>query len=188
MTVTIPAYCPTCRQFFHSNAFGIGGSGSIHLIDCATDCPRGHPAKFLYGSYSVKDNLLSLATGSPETLRIIRELAEKAVAGRIKQEEAVEKIVDLAPSLAPIFQGNKSTLLPYLALLVYLIVELAKAMVSGSQPPTAIHNKNEITIQQPVFQEPERQSKRKARRDRGKAKQEAKRQRGRGASERLGAG
>ena len=193
MTISIPAYCPTCRSFFKSNAVGLGAGASVMMSNCITTCPRGHDAKFLDGAYSVKDNLLELASTSPETLKVIRALAEQALAGKMKREDAADRIIELAPSLAPILRDSRADLLPYLALLVYLVVELAKAAMPTSQPPTIINNwptiKNEITVQQSESKEPysapterienkdHKHSKRKARRLRGKAKEEARRQR-----------
>jgi len=178
---SIPAYCPTCKNLFNNSAFALGAGASVTIVNCTTNCPKGHTAHFLDGSYSLQDSVLALATDSPETLDILRRLAEQVLDGEIEQKAAAEKIVELAPSLAPIFNGKSQDLLPWFALLVYLVVELAKAGFgnNGVSPiPSVIIN--QIITQQsdghvrPSPSETEtwaidrHRSKRQKRRDRGR--------------------
>lgn len=144
LVTVIPAYCPTCKKLFHSSAFALGANVSVTIQNCKTNCPVGHEAHFLDGSYSLHDNILSIATTSPDTLRLLKDLVERAINGELDKREAAEKIVELAPALSPIFSSRSSDLLPWFALLVYLIVEIAK--ISLAAPRDHIGQYTPITI------------------------------------------
>jgi hypothetical protein len=153
---------------YRTSAFALGEGASVILENVITNCPKGHAARFLDGAYTVKDNILNLAGTSPETLRVMRGIAEQAVAGKIGTREAAAKIIDLAPSLAPIFEANASKLLPYLALLVYLIIEITKAASGGDR--VVIENHTTIIREVIEFTDDQQLSKRQKRRLEGKAK------------------
>ena len=178
---SIPAYCPTCKALYSNSAFALGANAVFNLSNCSTICPKGHSARFLDGSFSLQNSVLELATNSPETLNILRRLAEQVMEGELGQQEAAEQIVELAPSLAPIFNRKSSDLLPWFALLVYLVVELAKAGLGNSgasQVPPVIINQiitqqnNEQAVPSPSETETwsldKSRSKRQKRRDQGK--------------------
>jgi hypothetical protein len=179
---SVPAYCPTCKRLFSNSALALGAGAVLTLSNCSTNCPKGHEAHFLDGSYSLQNSVLELATTSPETLRILQKLAEQVIEGELGQQDAAEKILELAPSLAPIFNRKSSDLLPWFALLVYLIVELAKAGLGNSptsQSPPVIFNQI-IKQQSSERATPSPSETETWALDRGRSKRQKRRDRGRG--------
>jgi hypothetical protein len=110
-----------------------------------TDCPRGHKATFLKGTYTIRDSILHLASSSPETLQAIKKIADAARTGKISAETARDQINELSPGLSSVLTGNSGNLLPYLALLAYMIVELGKATLLGPTQPAIVQNQINIT-------------------------------------------
>lgn len=179
---SIPAYCPTCKGLFANSAIALGAGAGVNIGEsCFINCPKGHTGHFLKGSYSFQDSVLQLASSSPETLSLLRILAEGVVRGEVDREEAAARIIELAPALAPAFSGKPSDWLPWFALLVYLIVELAKVGLSNNESkiaaPVIINQIYNQTQQSQVDTRPSEtgtwvidrtRSKRQKRRDRGR--------------------
>jgi len=177
MGAGIPIYCDVCRRLYAWRGIVISGQATIHAENIVGECPKGHEARVLDGTYTLRNNILTLSAADPRALSKIRTIAEKAMAGAMSYEKARDEILELSPTLGPALKDNASSLLPWLALLVYLIVEIGKIAAGSDPKPTVIENsttiKNEIFIEQ---QEVERSgkgnySKRKQRRIRGKLKE-----------------
>ncbi|MBR1236170.1 hypothetical protein [Bradyrhizobium sp. AUGA SZCCT0182] len=142
------------------------------------------------GTFQVRDGVLQITTasGSESVLGHIRRLAADAISGKTEADEAIKAIEALAPSLSPILKlvGKNNSLLG-LALLLWFIVEMTKALnpSSGASKPIHIENRptiiNQITIDKSISAHAElaptdsgvanhkhQDSKRKKRRLRGK--------------------
>ena len=136
---TIPAYCPTCEKLYQNNAFALGPGTNINIKSCSTLCPVGHARTFSGWFIFTPRQSLQLSTNSPETLKLLISLAERAIAGEIDHREAIDKISKFAPSLSAAASQDLTGRLAYLTLLVYFITELLKAGL-GSSSSNAVIN------------------------------------------------
>ena len=51
----VPAYCDACRKTFISNAIWIENSFDITLGGGTVDCPKGHTARIIDGTFDLSE-------------------------------------------------------------------------------------------------------------------------------------
>jgi hypothetical protein len=148
---SIPAFCPTCRAFFKTGMIVTQyGKLEVGVDGMRTDCPNGHIAYYLGGTYTIYNGLLKIAEYNPEILANIRDAAENGITGKTSPKEAISKIGVLAPSVSHAikeqFGFHDSVALLNLLVSIIACVIAAIGVFNPNPPPQTIVINNDITI------------------------------------------
>jgi hypothetical protein len=122
-----PAYCPRCQSVFPVRGISFApGAGPADLAGNITNCPVcGYgAAEISDGVYKATEDAIELLSGPDSTrerLRILKELAEGLVSGKITKDEALEKADTISPRYRNVLQAFWNFGMPALALLIAII-------------------------------------------------------------------
>ena len=107
MSVRFPAFCPKCGLIFPTRALDIRGDTTVIMEDNVETCPRcGAWAELPDGSFSIVDDTIRVLSASQLTRERLFRLAailEQAQAGKLSEDEAAARVVDVAPAMGELW-------------------------------------------------------------------------------------
>lgn len=132
MTVTFPAFCPTCGNIFQSRLLATEGPATnITLSGNRETCPVcGGWAELPDGTFNVADDTIEVLSASRltrERLLRLEAILGQARAGEMPVETAAEAIAIEAPALKPLLDRFSPTMRGALIAFLWVVIQILLA-------------------------------------------------------------
>jgi hypothetical protein len=160
-----PAQCPACGAIFPFRGIGVSESGRATIgigSDVTTPCPNcGSPhARISEGLYSANSTAIEIISAPQSThaaLEVLKAIAERAAAGKISKDEAINEARRLDPNYGPLLERYYNLGMPAILLLAALLGTYIAHRDSVSSSEDMKRLLNAVTEQTFVLKETQRQ-------------------------------